>query len=51
MSGVLADLVRTFRHRARGPLEALQLLPRPVNAGAEIWRFPDRCRAPLTERL
>jgi hypothetical protein len=32
-------------------LEALQLLPRPANASVEIWRFPDRCRAPLIERL
>ena len=30
--------------------EALQLL-RPANASAEIWRFPDRCKAPLIERL
>jgi Holliday junction resolvase-like predicted endonuclease len=31
--------------------EALQLLPRPANASVEIWRFPDRCRAPMIERL
>jgi Holliday junction resolvase len=31
--------------------EALQFLPRPANASVEIWRFPDRCRAPLIERL
>jgi Holliday junction resolvase len=31
--------------------EALQLLPRPVNASIEVWRFPDRCRAPWIERL
>jgi hypothetical protein len=31
--------------------EALQLMPRPPNARVEIWRFPDRCRAPLIERL
>jgi len=31
--------------------EALQYLPRPANASIEIWRFPDRCRAPLIERL
>ena len=31
--------------------EALQLLPRPANASVEIWRFPDRCRSPLIERL
>jgi Holliday junction resolvase len=31
--------------------EALQLLPRPVNASVEIWRFPNRCRAPVIERL
>jgi Holliday junction resolvase len=31
--------------------EALQLLPRPANASCEIWRFPDRCRVPVIERL
>jgi hypothetical protein len=31
--------------------EALQLLPRPGNASVEVWRFPDRCQAPLIERL
>ena len=31
--------------------EALQLLLRPSNATVEIWRFPDRCRAPMIERL
>lgn len=29
--------------------EALQLLPVPANASKEIWRFPDRCTAPLIE--
>lgn len=31
--------------------EQLQLLVRPANATVEIWRLPDRCRAPLIERL
>jgi Holliday junction resolvase len=31
--------------------ETLQMLPRPANASVEIWRFPDRCAAPLIERL
>lgn len=31
--------------------EALQLLPRPGNSSAEIWRFPDKCRTPIIERL
>jgi Holliday junction resolvase len=31
--------------------EALQFLTRLENASVEIWRFPDRCRAPLIERL
>ncbi len=31
--------------------EALSLLVRPANASCEIWRFPDRCRAPLIERI
>jgi len=29
--------------------EALALMSRPLNATCEIWRFPDRCRAPLVE--
>lgn len=28
-----------------------EALPRPANASIEVWRFPDRCRAPLIERL
>jgi Holliday junction resolvase len=31
--------------------EALQLLHIPSNASREVWRFPDRCRTPLIERL
>ena len=31
--------------------EQLQLLPVPPNVSKEIWRFPDRCRTPLIERL
>lgn len=31
--------------------EALQLLPRPANASVEIWRFKDRSRHPIIERL
>ncbi|HEY0876692.1 MAG TPA: hypothetical protein VGD94_24665 [Vicinamibacterales bacterium] len=31
--------------------EALQMLPRPAGSSIEVWRFPDRCRAPLIERL
>ena len=31
--------------------EALQIMPRPANASVEIWRLPDRCRAPRIERL
>jgi Holliday junction resolvase len=30
---------------------ALRALPRPANARIEIWRFPDRCLAPVIERL
>lgn len=29
--------------------EALKLLPVPVNATKEIWRWPARCREPLIE--
>jgi Holliday junction resolvase len=31
--------------------EQLQALPVPPNCTREIWRFPDRCTAPLIERL
>lgn len=31
--------------------EAFQLVPIPPNGTREVWRFPDRCRAPLIERL
>ena len=31
--------------------ERLQLLEVPANCSKEIWRFPDRCRAPLIERV
>ena len=31
--------------------EALQFLLRPAHASVEVWRFPDRCKAPLIERL
>lgn len=31
--------------------EALRLLAVPPNATREIWRYPDRCREPLIERL
>ena len=31
--------------------EALQMMLRPANSSIEVWRFPDRCRAPLIERI
>ena len=31
--------------------ETLAHMRRPVCASCEVWRFPDRCRAPLIERL
>lgn len=31
--------------------EGLQLMPRPPLASVEIWRYPDRARAPLIEKL
>ncbi len=31
--------------------EALQQMARPTNSSIEVWRFPDRCRQPLIERL
>jgi Holliday junction resolvase len=30
---------------------ALAALPRPACASVEVWRFPDRARAPRIERL
>jgi Holliday junction resolvase len=29
----------------------LELVAVPANVSKEIWRFPDRCKAPLVERL
>ena len=31
--------------------EAIKSLQVPSNVTREAWRFPDRCRAPLIERL
>ena len=31
--------------------ESLRLLTVPPNVSRECWRFPDRCRGPLIERL
>jgi Holliday junction resolvase len=31
--------------------EAIRALAVPVSCSRECWRFPDRCRAPLIERL
>jgi Holliday junction resolvase len=31
--------------------EALQAITVPANVSRECWRFPDRCRQPLIERL
>lgn len=31
--------------------EALTVMVRPSNSSIEVWRFPDRCREPLIERL
>jgi Holliday junction resolvase len=31
--------------------ETLEQMPRPANASIEVWRFPDRYRTPLIERL
>jgi len=31
--------------------EQLELVQVPANVSKEIWRFPDRCKAPLIERL
>jgi Holliday junction resolvase len=31
--------------------EQMALLSLPANCTREIWRFPDRCKAPLIERL
>jgi hypothetical protein len=31
--------------------DALQTMPRPANSSIEIWRWPDRSRAPIIEGL
>jgi Holliday junction resolvase len=31
--------------------EALQMLPHPPNCTVEVWRWPDRVREPLIERI
>ena len=31
--------------------EALSLIPRPSNSTIEVWRWPDRVREPLIERI
>ena len=31
--------------------EAIELLELPANVSMECWRFPDRCREPLIERI
>src|SRR5262245_10282149 len=31
--------------------EQLQQVRVPTNVSKEVWRFPDRCKAPLIERL
>jgi len=31
--------------------EALRLMPRPSNCTAEVWRWKDRAREPLIERV
>jgi Holliday junction resolvase len=31
--------------------EQIRLLTLPANVSREVWRFPDRCREPLIERL
>ena len=31
--------------------EAIQLCPVPPNCSKEVWRFPDRCKQPLIERI
>ena len=49
--------VRCLQVKAGGTyLSALEraqllLLDVPANVTKEVWRFPDRCRAPLIERL
>ena len=37
--------------RPEAEREQLQFLARPSCASVEIWRFPDRCHAPIIERL
>ncbi len=44
--------VKTGQQYASGiEREQIAAFVAPANASKEIWRFPDRCRAPLIERL
>jgi Holliday junction resolvase len=39
------------RYASATERQGLQRMRRPARSSVEIWRFPDRCRAPLIERL
>jgi Holliday junction resolvase len=44
--------VKSGRQYASAPERAAMAAFRvPLNASKEIWRYPDRCRVPLIERL
>lgn len=55
--GIGAQDVRCIQVKSGGTYcsalerERLQLFAAPPNVSREIWRFPDRCRSPLIERL
>jgi Holliday junction resolvase-like predicted endonuclease len=48
---VLVSVKSGTRYASAEERAVLRSVPRPANSRVEIWRFPDRCLAPVIERL
>jgi hypothetical protein len=48
---VLVSVKSGTRYASADERAALRAVPRPANSRIEVWRFPDRCLAPIIERL
>jgi Holliday junction resolvase-like predicted endonuclease len=48
---VLVSVKSGTKYASADERAALRAVPRPANSRVEIWRFPDRCLAPVIERL
>jgi hypothetical protein len=48
---VLVSVKSGTKYASAEERAALRSVPRPANSRVEIWRFPDRCLAPVIERL